>query len=1009
MPLYSLNHDKLRCLYDKIFDPFCDVEGNFDPVVHQKFEDIRSDCKYYTFVDTKDTTCNIDMNAENLSILHLNVRSILNNEKFDAFKTFLHLTGIHWDVVCVSESWLNSDVEKFRHIEGYTAFFEHRLERTGGGVAVYIRNNSVTSCDRLQIKSPTGSESIFIQCNLPLSKVIIGQIYRPPNTCPALFIEEFSGILELISRTSSYTCIAGDFNFDLFHMFADANVNAFFHLLLSHGFLPSISLATRQSDEKVSLLDNIYCNNVDSTDGSGLIYDDLSDHFPVFQTLKVKKPYPKEKRTATKSFNYRKVNELKSHLQSELQSLRQVVDPNVACTKIIQAYSTGIEKFSYLHKPTRKDTPIKPWITPGILVSINRKNKLFILKNNFPTQANISNYCYYRNRLVTVIREAKKQYIGSELKNANHKETWKILRELSKGSTHNESMPDTFKNNDTLVKGAEDIAENFNRFFTSIGKKLKKDIGNSNINPLNYIPSFVGSPLSSLVDTSKEEVQNIIENMNNVGGGYDKINTRIFKATYKSILAEIVHLMNLCLQSGTFPNLLKQAVVKPIFKAGDKHYFNNYRPISLLPVISKLLEKLIYYRLHKHLDMHDILNERQFGFRKGMSTYMPLLLLQDKITTAFESNKIVCGLYLDLRKAFDTVDINILLSKIQHYGVKHDAYNMLHSYLTDRMQCVQVDSEVSGFLKVETGVPQGSILGPLLFIIYINDLPIVCNPNTSYLYADDTAIFIEGKDENEVQRTIDILLPKMEDWFVANQLSLNTDKTYYQIYTNKKMEETISLNLYGANIKRAESVKYLGVFIDDDLKWHTHLSKLHTILCRNVGIMSKVRYFLDSSHLRLLYNSLFLSHINYCCLIFSNTFSSHLSEIEKLQKRAIRLIDGQPWLAHSSPIFKKLKLLKIKDIGNQQMLLLMHKKIRNELPGLISELFVNAVPGRNTRNIKHFDEPFTYKLYKTHTASWLGPRLWNNVMVPSFPLVQTVPITKYSIKQITKQFFLNQY
>ena len=217
-------------------------------------------------------------------------------------------------------------------------------------------------------------------------------------------------------------------------------------------------------------------------------------------------------------------------------------------------------------------------------------------------------------------------------------------------------------------------------------------------------------------------------------------------------------------------------------------------------------------------------NKRQFGLRKGMSTYMPLMLLQEKITSAFEFNKIVCGLYLDLRKAFDAVDIDILLSKIQCYRTNHNAYNILKSYLSGRMQCVQIDTVVSSFLLVETHVQHGSILGPLLFLIYINDFPLVYNQMTTYLYADDTSIFIEGSDEREIKNTS----------------------------FNKIKIAALSLNLVGVSIKRVISVKYLGVFIDEDLKWHTYLSKLYTVLCRNVGIINRARYFLHSSHLLLL-------------------------------------------------------------------------------------------------------------------------------------------------------------
>ena len=159
----------------------------------------------------------------------------------------------------------------------------------------------------------------------------------------------------------------------------------------------------------------------------------------------------------------------------------------------------------------------------------------------------------------------------------------------------------------------------------------------------------------------------------------------------------------------------------------------------------------------------------------------------------------------------------------------------------------------------------------------------------------------------------------------------------------------------------------------------------------------------------MLYGSLFLSHINYCCFLYTNTFSSHLSEIEKLQKRAVRIIDGQPRLSHTDPIFKKLKILKLKDIAKQQVLLLMHKKVNESLPPLISQLFIIINPTRVNRNVKHFEEQFTYKLYKTHTISWAGPRLWNRVMVPMFPSIQAVPRSKYFIKQITKKYFINEY
>ena len=604
----------------------------------------------------------------------------------------------------------------------------------------------------------------------------------------------------------------------------------------------------------------------------------------------------------------------------------------------------------------------------------------------------MDNYRRYRNTLTKIIREAKKICTYNELQMANPKKTWNILKELTTGPPKDSTVSDVFKTGKGLVSDESEIAQGFNTFFTDVGKQLKSKLEHTETNPLKIMPEFAGRSLEVLQDTCVNEVKQIVNDMRVVGGGHDKINTRIFKSTFTSIQDEITHLMNICLQQGTFPCILKKAVIKPMYKAGDKQLFNNYRPISLLPVVSKLLERLIYKRLDNHLVINNILSEFQFGFRESMGTHMPILLLQDKIQSAFEANKNVVGIYLDLRKAFDTVNLDILLGKLQCYGVIRQAHNMIKLYLTNRTQCVQIGDVRSSFLPIEMGVPQGSILGPLLFILYINDFPLICEQMTSYLYADDTAIFVEGENEHELNNALTTLLPKMSEWFTSNQLSLNTDKTFYQIYTNKRTQLEVEIKPAGADITRVKVIKYLRMFIDEDMKWKTHIAKLHTVLCRNVGIINRVKYFLKSKHLLLLYNSLFLSHVNYCCFLYSNTYSSHLTKIEKLQKRVLRIVDEQPRLAHSAPIFKKLGLLRLRDIGKHQMVLLMHRKLKMNLPSLVDKLFVLAHPSRVSRAKVHFEQPFAGRVHKTQTISWAGPRLWNKVMGPIFPTASMVPL-----------------
>ena len=498
--------------------------------------------------------------------------------------------------------------------------------------------------------------------------------------------------------------------------------------------------------------------------------------------------------------------------------------------------------------------------------------------------------------------------------------------------------------------------------------------------------------------------------MKNVGAGIDNISGKIFKAVYEKIIHKLTYFVNLCLETGQFPSNLKIAIVKPIFKTGDKRYMSNYRPISILPYISKILEKIIYDRIINHLNFNNILCPNQFGFRKGLSTYMPLLLVQEKVTKAFENNKIVCGIYLDLKKAFDTVDHNILISKLSAYGMLGTFLNIIISYLSNRTQCVAYLNSVSGLCSLNIGVPQGSILGPLLFLLYINDFPNICKKSSCILYADDTAIFFEADNASALQTSLNMELPRICKWFKTNKLSLNTTKTFCQLYNNSSKNITINVNLDGVDIKFVEKVKYLGMYIDANMKWKSHIDHISKVISRNIGIIKKSTFFLDEKHLILLYNSLCLPYLNYCSLVWGHSSDTLLHKLEILQKKVIRIIDGQGRFSHTSPIFAKLKLLKVRDITKQQIITVMHNVLLGRAPTIISSMFTLLQDNsRASRQNSHFQEPYTRKLYRSRTVFWLGPRLWNKMISPSFPQVDEVPVSKQSIKEIVKNKIIMTY
>ena len=687
----------------------------------------------------------------------------------------------------------------------------------------------------------------------------------------------------------------------------DQPSHIFNNLLASYGFSPTISKPTRIQNEKCSLLDNFYINYLSLYHKSGVIIDDLSDHFPVFLSLSVNTPKNEQKPIRKIVFDKNKITELNQYLVRKLHNFENHTDANEACEVLIQTFVQGMEIYSKVVKTSTRKTAVKPWITPALLCSINNKNKLY---KKFIESSNIVNenrYKQCRNILTNLLKDAKRLYYQKcfELSKNSSKNMWKLLNEVTNQHKHAHGvLPSTFHDASGKTFNKEEIAQEFNKFFSSIGSLLEREIPVPDSSPLEFLPEPTSHDFETSLMTSTSEVEAVIKSLNHVGGGLDGISTEILHLTYRSILKHLTFFFNLCLQTAVFPDQLKIAIIKPIYKAGDKNVFNNYRPISMLPVLSKVLEKILHSRITEYVNEQGILNPFQFGFRKNHSTYMPIAHLIDFVTSSLQENLVTFVLYLDLKKAFDTVNSEILLKKLFHIGIRGNLHSILRSYLTDRKQKTLVHSYSSEETKVALGVPQGSILGPLLFILYINDISNITNLANFYLFADDTAIAIRAQNLPELQAKIHWLLPLVATWFQCNRLSLNTTKTFYQIFS-KTPTNDLTVVINNAKIDRKASVKYLGVLIDDDLKWDGHINNVSKKLSRNLGVISRAKYYLSSNQLLLLYNTLILPYLNYCAAVWGSNYPNRVNKLIKLQKRAIRIIDKKPYFFHTRNLFIK--------------------------------------------------------------------------------------------------------
>jgi hypothetical protein len=402
---------------------------------------------------------------------------------------------------------------------------------------------------------------------------------------------------------------------------------------------------------------------------------------------------------------------------------------------------------------------------------------------------------------------------------------------------------------------------------------------------------------------------------------------------------------------GIFPESLKVAKVTPIFKSGPKEHCTNYRPISLLSNISKIFEKCMFNRLSQYLEKHKVLYDLQFGFRKHHSTSHALIHTTDYIKTRLDKGELVGALFLDFQKAFDSVNQQILLQKLSTYGVRGNCLEWFRTYLLNRRQFVVIDDAESEEAHVSHGVPQGSTLGPLLFLLYINDFHACTHSSLSYHFADDTTVFFPSNSVKKIRKAMSLQLHSILDWLAANRVSLNAKKTELVLFRPKNKPGTtrLTIKIRGCKVFTTTKVKYLGVILDHQLRWKHHITELEKKLSMAVGLLCKLRHYVDTKTLRGLYFNLFHSHLLYGSVVWGHASQDELKKLYRLQKRAVKIITFADLHDSASPLFHRLGILKLKDAIQLRQCELIYDWTNNHLPSAFSNYFTYKKSRKNTR------------------------------------------------------------
>ena len=806
-------------------------------------------CEYYEMDDIKNK---FNRYKDGFSTYSHNIRSI--NGHWDDFLDIIDsIQPINLSVIALQEIW---SVQKTYKIPGYEKFEFLTRDKNGppnpncgGGVGFFI-HNKFKDYEVLKDESifiPHVYESIWIKIKMKQgADKIIGNVYRP-NTAPLAnlgqAIEIHNQIIDKILNEKSHkNCdiqILSDFNVNILNFETHNLTNDYINSLISKSFLPVITLPTRINQQTATLIDHIWTNKVNMSSRSGIILNALSDHFPVIYFEQGRHQKVQLPDNITRKIDSKTIPAFCKLLKSTSWSnVLSEQDPKIAFSnffqKIDSARDLAFPEIKVKSKPIRFKH--NPWMTQGLKISKKRKDKLIAKKVKYPTDVNINLYKDYNKIYNKVRRSAKKLYYDKQFEKFSNdsKKTWSVIREVIGSCKQKDQLPNFFLKNDQVINDTLDIANGFNTFFAGIGPQLASKIVPSDTN----FESFLTNRNPSSFQFSKITEMGIFETCRQLkpklSSGADFISTRLLKEIAPLIITPLHYLINLSLETGYVPSEFKVAKIVPVFKEGDCHDFNNYRPISLLSSFSKLMEKIVSKQILRFLHINDILYKHQYGFRPRHNTSHPVLHLSEKIYSALNQKPSAktLAIFIDLKKAFDTVDHNILLNKMEHYGIRNVANTWFQNYLDNREQFVIINGTESEREKIVCGVPQGSVLGPLLFLIFINDLP-NASEFLTLLFADDTTFLISGVNIDDLFQLANCELEKSSVWFRSNKLTLNVKKTKYMIFSDQNL--TTNLNQLHIGNQSIEQVgtkckdqyfKFVGLVIDDKLSWEGHVQHI---------------------------------------------------------------------------------------------------------------------------------------------------------------------------------------
>lgn len=838
--------------------------------------------------------------SSGLKIFQLNVRGLNDINKFNQICANIDLLNCAFDVIVLTEVKLKQSCPlSLYNIDGYAMLSSLRADKGGGGVIAYIKNS-------IEVKNHTESSNQFekIVAFLNCSKISIRLIayYRAPihSTIP----EFLADLEDELSVSDMKTVILGDINIHSTTLsirpVPEDNISKqYSELLSSRGYCVTNNLPTRPISARN--IDHVTTNfHKQFNFHNDVIEIDpvLTDHNIIVTSIGL----PMKPPSSISVIERTKIdhNKLVDNFPDIEHLVRSCENPNEIAEMLLNAMRTAVNASSSTIKFVVKHSEkIKEWMSNKTINLIIEKDKLLCKRRKKPHNNKIRDELrIFSEKLTQSSRNDYARYIKRKVSTNDRSKLWRNLNKIL-GRGDAKSQIKIVKDDGEMISNDAEVASNFNKFFSECAQNLR-ELRNTTEN--QYVEKNAQQSIV-LQPPDTKEVESIIKALNGrSAAGHDELFPKVFKTLNSQLSPLIAHLIDSIFKTGAYPKTLKAAVITPIFKSGSKSSVDNYRPISVLPVLNKIVEKVIYKQLYSFVaDRLKILYSRQFGFRPRCGTENAAIELTNLILRTIDEKKSASAIFMDLRKAFDVVNHELLLQVLEKYGIRGMALNVFRSYLSERQQIVKINGVMSEKMEILSGVVQGSCLGPLLFLIFINAMGSINIEGKLFLFADDAVLVNTHKTSPELQQAMIKDMAPIIDFFTNRQLLLNELKTNFMIFTSAyaKFDNLWEIQLTSnLTIKRVVSCKYLGLTIDENLRWTNHIENVEKKITSANAMLWKLREFLPFHTKKLIYDTLLQSHLHFMSPIWGLAACNSLANIQVLQNRALRNVYGLPRLTN---------------------------------------------------------------------------------------------------------------